>query len=758
MAEDNEIQGEIYDQDNEHPKFATSSEVINDNFLLYAGWTINAQFAHVVDGLKLIHRRILWTIRDKDELTKLNLLIGLAMKLHPYGDKSIEDAMTRLAQPFNNIVPFINIKGNLGSYHEDGNAAAARYLDACISDFCTDVYFKNINEKTLNFVVSETGDGWEPEFLIPVIPMAFITNVFGIGMGFKSVIPSINLASVCDLVRTYVNIRRTNPNYNKAHKEIAKYLIPDFPIRGLLRNHKELLRNYSEGVYDTAIEIDGTMTLEPDQILLHTFPPGKAFQKTYMETGRHVIEKDGFIPRNFQSFYDSSKLNYSCIECKLRRGVSPFDVLDKFKQQVGFSGKFHPILSYVVKEQKAEMTPLQILEIWYRERYRSVLSGLKYVKNKLITEQRKLSAMIMYVDHTDDIVSIFKHSEAIKDTYPQLAEKYQLTEFQSAFLATLPMGGITKEGKDGLIADKEANEQKLHDLDQKFITIDEQIVDDAQAIKKKYSAYTSRSTRLPEFKGCVKIGDKGLIQYWDEEDRNKIVRSFGQDNVSFIEYPPTGVFYKYLFTNAGVITEQELAFPKELPGSNLFVSQHRLKCTIALREGTIYRLDELIWKRDATVSFTPVGDEFISIKRNGLVELVQSVGDVPKRRQTISQGVKTDIIYVSPNVTDKFVVAYSNTSEPNTIRLNIVQPGKKLNCVAGGTTIVIGIYKLDESTILSLPEEACSRSQIRHVQIKRFDELVTEDKCYLIYLSRKVTSTRQRLTTNKKHPDVWYIV
>ena len=746
-------------EENVFKEFTSAAEAVEDNYKLYTTYTIASKFPNCVDGLKSVHRRILWCIRNVDSFTKMPKLIGMSMDLHPYGDSSIEEAMKRLAQPFNNAIPYILGNGNFGAYHNDGDAAAARYLEACIGEFAQDVFFNNISEKSLTYIPAESGEGYEPEFFIPIIPTVFLTGAFGIAMCFKSDIHPMNISSVCDMVKAFVQLKKANPAYLQSHKEIAKYLLPDFPVDGLLRNPQELIKKYSEGDYAASLMVDGSMTLTPTTIHLHALPYGIAINAVYEKLGKEVVAKDGFVVKNFQQVKDNCGRNTKCnFVLTLRRGISPFAVLDQLKHIVGFSKAMKPLLLYVNRKgTKAELTPIQLLDIWYQERFRSILSGLKQLQNKLINDQRKLLALLIVNGHSKEVFDMFENSESEEDTIVPLCKRFGLTYFQAKFLADLKYKQITRRGKEDLLKEKAANELKIKELQQRFATIDDKIIEDAMFIKNKYGAKTPRKTKLPEFKGYVKIGNEGVIQYWNEEDRNQIIRNFGQENVTVVEYPTSGHFYRYIYDNMEICAEQELAFPREIACPNMVITTHKLKSTIGLRAGTIYRLDLLMHKVNNEVLFVPVGDQFTAIRKNGKVEVL-SATDIPKRKQVISQGIMTDIIYVSPCTASPLVVVHANANEPNVLRIDKVMPGEKINKMPLGETIIVGVFNPTDSAILSIPDAASNRCNVKHVQIKNFSELLTDDKCFLIYLSRKTTSVKRRLAPCKKNSDLWTIV
>ena len=135
--------------------------------------------------------------------------------------------------------------------------------------------------------------------------MAPLTGSHVIAIGFRSVLPYLNLNSVCDLVLKYINLRHhTSINANTAYKEYAKYLIPDYPISGLILNEQELLQDYSERKFDTSWVSCGLLEVHPNKINIHTDTFGKDFSTCVKHPLGQLTKRASFVTANFTEVLD----------------------------------------------------------------------------------------------------------------------------------------------------------------------------------------------------------------------------------------------------------------------------------------------------------------------------------------------------------------------------------------------------------------------------------------------------------------------
>ncbi len=224
------------------------SSELSDRYLVYALSTITARsLPDVRDGLKPVHRRLLWAMRllkldPGSGFKKCARVVGDVIgKYHPHGDQSVYDAMVRLAQTFALRYPLVDGQGNFGNVDGDG-AAAMRYTEARLTAAAT-ALMTGLNEGTVEFRETYNGEDEEPEVLPGLFPNLLANGASGIAVGMATSIPPHNVAEIVDAARIIID----NPGATTA-RLLSKIKGPDFPTAGVLAEDEEtILKAYETG-------------------------------------------------------------------------------------------------------------------------------------------------------------------------------------------------------------------------------------------------------------------------------------------------------------------------------------------------------------------------------------------------------------------------------------------------------------------------------------------------------------------------------
>jgi DNA gyrase/topoisomerase IV subunit A len=717
---------------------ATGSELVEDRMTEFAEFTVRTKLPHSISGLKLIQSRILQTIGTRDDRVKVMPLAGQVMYWHPHGDKAITDAITRLAQPFSDAVPLLTSDQNIGSY--DGKSAAAgRYLEVWGSDFMKDVFFNRTNLSTLNLVPAEAGRGqMEYDYFIPCIPYALCTSAMGIAIGWKADVIPLQLDSICDLVVDYVKLKKQNASRTELYQKLAKHLLSDLICSGLIRNSQECYRHYANGEFEVPLVHDGVMEIHPNMIVLKSLPYGKAILPIHDKLGALLVSKKGFIAENFDSIDNMGEADelQATVECVLRRGVSPFDVLEEFKKVCGFEGSFTPIMNwYTPAKTRQNLNPIDILESWYLERSRSILADVKHTQNRLVNKHRELCALMIVVDHSREVVEIFNTAKTREDTIEPLVSRFGLTNYQATFLSGLTLGQLTSRGKDELVKSADKVLLDIQELQKRFVTIPETIMDDALYIKKTYGSKYPRRAKVPNFIGNLGIDGKGVIQFESYKELVHLERRFVNSDLRVTLYPK-GSKCTYTTTSLGVIGDDILDAPKEAQGDPITVCKYKAKYTVVLNDGCIYRLNGTIPSSKTGPGAVFVGDTFVGITKTGKVRRVQATG-IPLRKTAPAQGIMTDLVYVSDTDDDAMVVIHGNSSVPGELRVEQVTDGSNISKIPVGKTIVLGIVRYTDPWAVNIPPEIRPRGGFRHLMIVSNEDLFKGERSIKLALSKK---------------------
>ena len=196
---------ELFTKPHEEPTLINISTEVRNSFLAYAMSVIVARaLPDVRDGLKPVHRRILFSMNDQGmqhdkPYKKCARIVGDVMgKYHPHGDSAIYDALVRLAQDFSSRYPMVDGHGNFGNIDGDG-AAAMRYTEARLTKIASEMV-KDINKDTVDFMDNYDGEEQEPTVLPSKIPNILVNGSTGIAVGMATNIPPHNLGEVIDAI------------------------------------------------------------------------------------------------------------------------------------------------------------------------------------------------------------------------------------------------------------------------------------------------------------------------------------------------------------------------------------------------------------------------------------------------------------------------------------------------------------------------------------------------------------------------------
>ncbi|MDO6382401.1 DNA gyrase subunit A [Leptospira santarosai] len=184
---------------------------VNDDQRKYSRYVCDSRaIPHEIDGLKPVQRRILWAMWNSDarnRYTKTVKVAGLAMGYHPHGDKSIQDALSQMAQDFTfaNNIPLVSGEGTFGDVLDPSAIASPRYTEVKLSDFVKDLgFFESLPDIDYVKNYDETED--EPIHFVGKVPIVLLNNIQGIATGFRCFIPGHRLA---DIVRSQINYLKT---------------------------------------------------------------------------------------------------------------------------------------------------------------------------------------------------------------------------------------------------------------------------------------------------------------------------------------------------------------------------------------------------------------------------------------------------------------------------------------------------------------------------------------------------------------------
>lgn len=197
------------DNKNANIPFSTFEDQVHDDQRKYSRYVCDSRaIPHEIDGLKPVQRRILWAMWNSDARnrhTKTVKVAGLAMGFHPHGDRSIQDALSAMAQDFTfaNNIPLVHGEGTFGDVLDPNAIASPRYTEVKLSDFAKDLgFFESLPDIDYVRNYDETED--EPVFFVGKVPIVLLNQIQGIATGFRCFIPAHKLGDLIDSQVAYL--------------------------------------------------------------------------------------------------------------------------------------------------------------------------------------------------------------------------------------------------------------------------------------------------------------------------------------------------------------------------------------------------------------------------------------------------------------------------------------------------------------------------------------------------------------------------
>src|SRR5437899_10662747 len=363
----------------------------------------------VRDGLKPVHRRILFTMQQMGLLPnratrKCARIVGEVMgKYHPHGNLAVYDALVRLAQPWSMRYPLIFGQGNFGSV--DGDPPAAdRYTEAKLNQVAT-ALLEDLDKDTVDFHPNYDGTETQPAVLPARYPNLLVNGSDGIAVGMATKIPPHNLTEIVDATITLVN----NPNAQLA--EILKFVQgPDFPTAGIIHGRSGIFEAYRTGRGRFMMRAKASIeSINKDrQSIVVTEIPYQVNKSVLIKRIAQLVNDKDI--EDISDVRDESDRDGMRIVIELKRGVEPQIVLNQLFKHTQMQESFSMILLAVVYEQPREMGLIQALKYFIEHRVDVVRRRTAYLLAKAKDREHILEGYLTALDHLDNVIVIIRGS------------------------------------------------------------------------------------------------------------------------------------------------------------------------------------------------------------------------------------------------------------------------------------------------------------------------------------------------------------
>ena len=373
----------------------------------------------VRDGLKPVHRRILYTMQQMGlqpnrATRKCARIVGDVMgKYHPHGNLAVYDALVRLAQTWSLRYPLIFGQGNFGSV--DGDPPAAdRYTEAKLAPVST-ALLEDLDKETVDFRPNYDGSEVEPDVLPARIPNLLINGSDGIAVGMATKIPPHNLTEIIDATITLVN----NPNAQLA--EILKFVQgPDFPTAGIIHGRSGIFEAYRTGRGRFKIRAKAAIeNINKDrQAIIVTEIPYQV-NKAVLVKRIAALVNDKEI-EDISDVRDESGRDGMRIVIELKRGAEPQIVLNQLYKHTSMQEGFSMILLAVVNGAPRELGLIQAIKHFINHRVEVVRRRTAFLLQKAKDREHILEGYLNALDHLDNVIAIIRASSNRADARENL--------------------------------------------------------------------------------------------------------------------------------------------------------------------------------------------------------------------------------------------------------------------------------------------------------------------------------------------------
>jgi DNA gyrase subunit A len=470
----------------------------------------------VRDGLKPVHRRILFTMQQMGlypnrATRKCARIVGEVMgKYHPHGNLAVYDALVRLAQDWSMRYPLIFGQGNFGSV--DGDPPAAdRYTEAKLAQVSTPL-LEDLDKETVDFHPNYDGSEVEPDVLPARIPNLLVNGSDGIAVGMATKIPPHNLTEIVDATITLVN----NPNAQLA--EILKFVQgPDFPTAGIIHGRSGIFEAYRTGRgrfmmrAKAAIE---NITKDRQAIVVTEIP--------YQVNKANLIKRIAALVNDkeiedISDVRDESDRDGMRIVVELKRGVEPQIVLNQLFKHTEMQQGFSMILLAVVNGQPREMGLIQAIKYFIEHRVDVVRRRTAYSLAKARDREHILEGYLKALDHLDNVITIIRGSTNRADARDNL-----IAYFGGKKIDINTTGRAPRVDADNPFTAKQADailELQLHRLTK--LSIDE-IANELKEVRDNIAEYESILGSEKKLRGVIVKELEEVKKAYGDDRRTRI--------------------------------------------------------------------------------------------------------------------------------------------------------------------------------------------------------------------------------------------
>ena len=403
------------------------------------------------DGLKPVHRRILYAMNDlgvgsRSPYKKSARIVGDVIgKYHPHGDIAVYDALVRMAQPFSMRITTVDGQGNFGSIDGDP-AAAMRYTEARMTNLAEEL-LKDLDKETVDFTPNYDGSMSEPDVLPARVPNLLLNGSSGIAVGMATNIPPHSLDELVDGLLVLLD------NKDVTLKELMHHIKgPDFPTGGIIFGKKGIIEAYETG--RGRIKIRAKTHIEKknnkDIIVVDELP--------YQVNKANLIEKIANLVKDkeidgISEVRDESDREGMRMVIELKRDAMSDIVLNHLFKSTMMETTFGVIMLAIDNKEPKIFTLKELLQLFLNHRKTVVIRRTIFDLQKARARAHILEGLKIALDNIDDVIELIKNSADTNSARDGLMSKFGLSELQSNAILDMRLSKLTGLEREKLEAE-----------------------------------------------------------------------------------------------------------------------------------------------------------------------------------------------------------------------------------------------------------------------------------------------------------------
>jgi DNA gyrase subunit A len=425
-------------------------EEIQRSYLDYAmSVIVGRALPDVRDGLKPVHRRILWSmlesgLRPDRPHRKAAWAVGeVVKKYHPHGLDAVYEALVRMAQDFSLRYPLVDPHGNFGSVDGDP-PAAMRYTEARLASIALEV-LRDIEAETVDFVPNYDGHEQEPTVLPSRFPNLLVNGAGGIAVGMATNIPPHNLGEVIDAVVHYLDHPESKP------KDLMKFIKgPDFPTGAAILGKQGITDAYTSG--RGSIKVRAATQIEETsqgrQRIVVTELPYQVNKARLAEKIAELVR--GGRLKDIADLRDESNRQGMRLVIELKRNANPHVVLNQLFKHTQLQESFGAIMLSLVDGVPRILNLAEMVGYYADHQVDVVTRRTQYELRKAEERDHIVQGLLIALQHLDAVIKIIRGSRDAEEARTKLMKQFKLTEIQANHILDMPLRRLTRLAREEL--------------------------------------------------------------------------------------------------------------------------------------------------------------------------------------------------------------------------------------------------------------------------------------------------------------------